>query len=349
MTTRTILTLLLIFNFLSSKSQEYAFIGSGRYEIIATLDYGEGETYGNQIYLAVGSNSSKYLVNKIKANHFSQRLIIFFDNGKSVNLYNPIVSETMGNFNYKLYKWDDANNELFFNNRVTTIKEYVNSNIYLYNIGTYSSQVFYHHPYLYDKTNQVSSVNVKSHYPDTTVVESREELKDISSFEIGNSFIGRTKNVANLRSKPSTTSTIILKIPQNQQVYILNDNIGSTFYPVIYIKTNKLGFINKSLISKISNAPKAQSNSLESTIDTSPIKANPKINIKNRTDGDITVILAGKVYTLRPDAERIIEQIPGTFNLLASAANVIPFLSIEKIESGFSYKWSFIIRTVRTR
>ena len=160
-------------------------------------------------------------------------------------------------------------------------------------------------------------------------------------------FLAKTIKKASLREEADSSSKVKLSLPLNSQLYVFSENDIDGYLKVIDIRTNKLGYVKKSLIKKIKDLPLSQNNSFEESGQSS--SSEPEVEIKNTTSLTISLIVGSKYFSLPPHATSTETIESGDLNYTASAPSVLPLSGKHYFKAGGKYTWTFTIRTTYRR
>lgn len=173
----------------------------------------------------------------------------------------------------------------------------------------------------------------------TSRIFAQEENQEVKPF------LGQTIKKAVLKAEADASSKTLLQLPLGSQVYSLTDEETEGYLKVIYIKTNKIGWLLKSSIKKIKNIPLSKSNSFVES--GSSGSSNPEVEITNKTSKTISLTVGSSTFYLSPHSTKT-ETIEAGFQYYtASAPMVTPLSGSHDFNAGSRYTWQFFIVTRR--
>lgn len=155
--------------------------------------------------------------------------------------------------------------------------------------------------------------------------------------------LAKTIKKAILKEEPDSISKTKLTIPINSQIYVFSENDIDGYLKVIDIKTNKLGYVRKSVLKKIKDLPLSKSNSFQESGQSS--SEEPEVVIKNTTSLSITLIVGDSYVSLSPHSSKTDTIQTGELNYTASAPGVLPLSGRHTFKGNSRYTWTFSIRT----
>jgi hypothetical protein len=160
-----------------------------------------------------------------------------------------------------------------------------------------------------------------------------------------NPFLGQTIKKGVLKAEPDASSKTLLQLPIGSQVYSLTEEDTDGYLKVIFIKTNKIGWLLKSGIKKIRNIPLSKGNSFIESGSTG--SSNTEVEITNKTSKTIALTVGSSTFHLVPHSTKA-ETIEAGFQYYtASAPMVTPLSGSHNFNAGSRYTWQFFIVTRR--
>jgi hypothetical protein len=159
------------------------------------------------------------------------------------------------------------------------------------------------------------------------------------------SYLGWVTSQVNFRSGPSKDYKVIKTLKPGSQIFINSIEAEGDFYSIIDIETNLEGYVHKSFVKLGKFVP--FNNEGVFTPDERITEFNPKAEIFNNTDKELTLKLNSEMYYFAPNEKRTLTLSPGGYVYRASAPGVIPAIGNEKFDNNMSYKWQFYIVTRR--
>jgi len=156
-------------------------------------------------------------------------------------------------------------------------------------------------------------------------------------------FLAKSLKRTSLKEDPDSSSRTKLLIPLGAQLYVFSETDIDGYIKVIDIKSNKLGYVRKSIIKKIKDLPLSQNNSFEESGESS--STNPEVVIKNKSELTISLIVGGKYFSLSPHTTSTETIDSGDLTYTASAPSVIPLSGVHYFKAGDKYNWTFSIVT----
>lgn len=156
-------------------------------------------------------------------------------------------------------------------------------------------------------------------------------------------FLAQTIKKTVLKAKPDASSKTLLQLPTGSQVYSLTEEGTDGYLKVIFIKTNKIGWLLKNSLKKIKNIPLSKGNSFVES--GSSGSSNPEVEITNKSSKSISLIVGGSTFYLSPHSTKT-ETIESGFQYYtASAPMVTPLSGSHNFNAGSRYTWEFFIVT----
>ena len=166
-------------------------------------------------------------------------------------------------------------------------------------------------------------------------------LSVLSISAFSQSYMGWTNKQVNFREGPGTEYGIISSLQGGTQLFIISLETEYDFYNVIDIETNKTGYINKSFVKLGEELPKNEEGIFTPSGETESY--NPEIEIYNKTNKTLTLVLNSTTYTFSPNEKKKLTLSPGKYEYRASAPRVIPDYGSEFMKNNISYSWTFYI------
>ena len=156
-------------------------------------------------------------------------------------------------------------------------------------------------------------------------------------------FLAQTVKKTVLKAKPDASSKTLIQLPIGSQVYSLTEEGTDGYLKVIFIKTNKIGWLLKTSLKKIKNVPLSKGNSFVES--GSSGSSNPEVEITNKTSKTISLIVGSSTFYLSPHSTKTETIQPGFQYYTASAPMVTPLSGSHDFNAGSRYTWEFFIVT----
>jgi SH3-like domain-containing protein len=158
------------------------------------------------------------------------------------------------------------------------------------------------------------------------------------------SYIGVATEAANLRSGPGTDYPVVVVLPEGAELFINNIQGENGFYPVVVIASDTSGWIAKSLV----NLVQGVADSDEKIFTPWRQTKNKMVALKIRNDSGLTMTLAlnHQNYSFKVGEEKTLELPAGSYQIMASAPGVIPYVGTDTFEGYVEYVMSFYITSV---
>jgi hypothetical protein len=201
-------------------------------------------------------------------------------------------------------------------------------------IPTHNCSTFVFAPTHNDHSSQ-SKLNMKPLFLLLTVL-----LLTVASYS--QSYLGKISKQVNLREGPGTEYQVIASLKPTTQIFIVSLETEDDFYNVIYIATNKSGYVHKNYVTIGKELPKSEGGFTPSG---SSGQENPEAEIFNNTSQTMTLRLNSETYTFKPREKKTVALSVDTYSFIASAPGVIPYYGSKAFESSTRYTWEFYIVT----
>lgn len=157
-------------------------------------------------------------------------------------------------------------------------------------------------------------------------------------------YTAETNRIVNFRKEPSQSSVLIKKLDRGTFLFVFKSDLNNGYYRVIDVKSNQEGYVHQKYI-KFLEKIKVDEDGQFKTVQTIN---SPYAEVEIFNDAKVSAnIQFGKMqFTVPPHEKKVIQIDSGTYNVVVSAPNVIPYISKEIIKGGYSYSHTYYIETV---
>lgn len=195
--------------------------------------------------------------------------------------------------------------------------------------------------------SQIVTSSPSPKYSPSPNIGNRTQKENISTEIDADYYIAQVSTTLNLREGPGTSFPIICKIPSKSYVLIKSTDYNNAYVKVLYIDENKYGYVSKNyLINRSLLKPDKSGSLTEKSFDR--YKTTADVELYNNTSKYTTITIGGQSVVLSPHERQTIKDLkPGRYKNTASSPGVIPYIGIDDIKAGYTYSWTFYIKTTR--